>query len=71
LMTTGLSGLGVYIGRFRRWNSWDLLLHPRAVLADTLTQLAHPLSQPLPYQVSLVFSALLLVSYLTFVRERR
>lgn len=71
LTTTGLSGLGVYLGRFRRWNSWDLLLHPRAVLADTLAQLAHPLSQPLPYQVSLVFSALLLVGYLTFVWDRR
>lgn len=37
---TGLAGimlltaLGVYIGRFGRWNSWDALLHPAGVLSD-------------------------------------
>lgn len=31
-----LSGLGVYIGRFRRWNSWDALLRPDDLLADLL-----------------------------------
>lgn len=69
--TVGLSGLGVYLGRFRRWNSWDILLHPQTLLRDAVTQLAHPLSQPLAYQFSLVFAALLLVGYLTFVWDRR
>lgn len=69
--TVGLSGFGVYLGRFRRWNSWDILLQPQSLLADAFAQLAHPLSQPLAYQVSLVFAALLLVSYLTFMWDRR
>jgi uncharacterized membrane protein len=37
-----LVGFGVYLGRFGRWNSWDLLLRPRAVLADAAGALADP-----------------------------
>ena len=32
----GLSGLGIYLGRHVRLNSWDLLLQPHGVLADVL-----------------------------------
>lgn len=64
LSVLGLGGLGVYLGRFLRWNSWDLLLNPHAVLADVATRLADPLSHPQTYGVTLLFAALLLVSYL-------
>lgn len=37
-----LSGIGIYLGRFLRWNSWDLLRHPRAVLQDTLMPFLQP-----------------------------
>ena len=30
----GLSGLGVSIGRFMRWNSWDVLVNPFGLLGD-------------------------------------
>jgi uncharacterized membrane protein len=39
-LAIALSGFGIYLGRFERWNSWDLLLHPSAVLAS-VTQLLH------------------------------
>ena len=32
----GLSGLGIYLGRHVRLNSWDLLLQPQGVLGDVL-----------------------------------
>ncbi|WP_315793474.1 DUF1361 domain-containing protein [Paenibacillus sp. BIC5C1] len=32
-----LSSLGVYIGRFNRWNSWDLLKQPGLILKDIMT----------------------------------
>jgi len=35
----GLASLGVYIGRFIRFNSWDALLHPRLVARVVRAQL--------------------------------
>jgi uncharacterized membrane protein len=60
----GLGGFGVYIGRFLRWNSWDLLFHPRSVLTDLAIQLIDPWDYPRLVGVTLVFAALLLVCYL-------
>ena len=31
-----LVGLGMYLGRFLRWNSWDLVTRPGLVLADNI-----------------------------------
>lgn len=64
----GLSGLGVSLGRVLRWNSWDLLLTPRDVLADVAAILRHPLGQRAPLAMSAVFAALLFVCYITFTR---
>jgi len=62
----GLGGLGIYVGRFLRWNSWDLLLHPRSVLSDIAIRLTNPWDHPGTIGVTLVFAAFLLVCYLTF-----
>ncbi len=67
LASTGLSGLGIYLGRFLELNSWDLILHPRHTVADVVMELAHPLSYPRPLGVSLLFAAFLFVCYITFV----
>jgi uncharacterized membrane protein len=61
----GLGGLGIYIGRFLRWNSWDLLLNPRSVLADVIIRLSDPWNHPGALGVTFMFSAFLLVCYLT------
>lgn len=66
LGSLGLGGLGIYIGRFLRWNSWDLLLHPRSVFADIAIRLADPWSHPGTLGVTFLFAAFLLVCYMTF-----
>jgi uncharacterized membrane protein len=54
LAATGLGGLGIYVGRFLRWNSWDILLHPVGLTLD----LGHLAAHPLANRHSLFFAAL-------------
>lgn len=67
LGSLGLGGLGIYVGRFLRWNSWDLFLHPRSVLTDVAGQVADPWGHPGTFGVTLLFAAFLLICYLTLV----
>lgn len=39
VVVAALAGFGVHLGRFARWNSWDIVAHPRAVLDDAVTNL--------------------------------
>lgn len=65
--TLGLSALGVYLGRFERWNSWDLLLNPLGVAKDIGSRLLNPLDHLRFIGFVLMFTAILLVFYLMFV----
>lgn len=67
----GVSGVGIWIGRFLRWNSWDLVIRPGAVLSDAASELAHPLRHPTPWGVTAVFAALLLATYASFRFSKR
>ena len=61
----GLSGFGVYLGRFLRWNSWDLLFHPLAILTDVGVRLLNPGLYLHDLGFSFIFAAFLLICYLT------
>lgn len=37
-----LCSLGVYLGRFQRWHSWDMLRNAPAILRDIVVFLRHP-----------------------------
>lgn len=52
------AGVGVWMGRVPRWNSWDALLSPIDVVADTLHHFAHPLRHPSTWATALVYGAL-------------
>jgi uncharacterized membrane protein len=60
----GLSGMGIYLGRFLRWNSWDLVLQPKAILYDIAVRLRNPFGHLSTYGVTLMFAALMFVCYL-------
>lgn len=59
-----LSAVGVYLGRFPRFNSWDVLTDPSGLVSVVLTRLADPLGNPFLLRFALLMSLLLLGSYL-------
>ena len=58
-----LSSLGIYIGRFLRWNSWDMLLHPLGRLTEFIFYATHPSLQSIIF-IS-VFSTFFIFFYVT------
>ena len=57
-----LSGYGIYLGRFGRWNSWNILNHPFSLLK----YIKNSLHNPLAIQTTLAFSFVLLITYAVF-----
>jgi uncharacterized membrane protein len=76
-----LTGFGVYLGRFERWNSWDVLANPEALFSDIASGVMNPVSEPRAAVVTVAFTAFLAIAYLvvyafgelgaTLGRERR
>ena len=67
ITAVSLSGYGVYVGRFLRWNSWDVFTRPASLLADVLNSLVNPQVFPKTYTVSLSLSAVMLFAYVVMV----
>lgn len=58
-------GFGIYLGRFLRWNSWDLFTDPSGLAVDILAPLLNPLGHPRTVVVTLLFSGFMTVAYIT------
>ena len=58
-----LSGYGVYLGRVHRWNSWDVIAHPRGLLGCIADCLFNPSLHIHTYMVSGLFGVGLLLGY--------
>ncbi len=63
-MMAGLSGFGVYLGRFRRWNSWDVMLNPLDLLVDVGHRVLHPFAHPTVVVFPALFAVFFLAAYL-------
>lgn len=64
LSSLGLSAFGIYLGRFLRWNSWDVFYAPLTLLGDIWVRLRHPLEHWRTYSVTVLLAAFLMVAYL-------
>ena len=58
-----LTGFGIYLGRFERWNSWWVLTKPRFVISELARGLADPFSHSRTLGVTLMFGAITLACY--------
>ena len=62
-LVTVLTAVGVYVGRFLRWNSWDILSRPRELADFTLAHAVDPSGRSIVFTT--IFAALFLFLYLT------
>ncbi|MDO8365765.1 MAG: DUF1361 domain-containing protein [Saprospiraceae bacterium] len=63
LASIGLSGFGIWLGRFQRWNSWDIFTRPDVLLLDIANTLTtwHDLLRAIG--ISVLLSGILLIGY--------
>ena len=63
VVAAGLGSFGIYLGRFLRWNSWDLLRRPRPLAVELYGTVTDPASQPRLLGFTLLFALLFLFIY--------
>lgn len=66
LVVSFLSGVGVYIGRFLRFNSWDILINPIGLISEIISNL-----DSFTIQVILIFTIFIVGSYSIYRIFRR
>ena len=61
-----LSAYGIFLGRFQRWNSWDIVSNPLGLIVDLFGHFTDPLAHISGWGLTLVMSGFLLLGYYTF-----
>src|SRR3954467_5394183 len=51
-----LCGVGIYAGRFLRWNSWDVVARPMVIAADVKDWVIDPFYRPLSIVFPMLFA---------------
>lgn len=62
-----LGSFGISLGRFQRFNSWDILAKPIGLLRDVLAEIFHPTAYPKEVAIALLLCAFLSLAYLTLL----
>lgn len=59
-----LGSFGVYLGRFLRWNSWDVISHPVGLLAAVAKRVVFPFDHLYTWGVTLLLTMLFYLLYM-------
>ena len=62
----GLSGVGIYMGRVLRWNSWHVVTRPMQIIDALAEVMRDPLGHPHAITLSVTLAVFLLGSYILF-----
>jgi uncharacterized membrane protein len=63
-----LNALGVYIGRYLRYNSWDIITNPFGLSTDILKMAAHPIHYKYAWGMVACYSVFMTLVYCTIKR---
>ncbi len=66
IVITGLTGFGIYLGRFERWNSWDMFFRPLALAGHIWDVVRHPLLNRTAFGFSSLCASFLFLTYAAF-----
>ena len=64
-VVAGLSGFGIFAGRFLRWNSWDVVFSPIELISEGLRWFSAMPSEPRGIILPVLFGTMLFISYVT------
>ncbi len=56
-------GFGIYLGRYARWNSWDIIQSPFSLIADIADRFIHPFDHPRTWAMTILGGILLNIIY--------
>ncbi|MGK0366578.1 MAG: putative membrane protein [Saprospiraceae bacterium] len=62
-MALMLCSYGIYLGRFQRWNSWDILTNPVALFQDIFSVLMQPSAHVGTLGIAVVLCGFLTIGY--------
>jgi uncharacterized membrane protein len=63
-----LNALGIYIGRYLRFNSWDVITDPFDLLSDIVKMLIHPIQYKYAWGMVLSYSVFMTLVYMVLKR---
>lgn len=61
-----IGGFGIYLGRFLRWNSWDIFRDPLGLFYDISERFIDPFQHPKTWGVTILLGMLLNMMYFSF-----
>lgn len=66
-----LNALGVYIGRYLRFNSWDVLTNPFQLASDIIYLFIHPVQNRFDWSMIICYSLFMTLIYITIKKLSR
>lgn len=68
-----LGSFGIYIGRYLRWNSWDIIAEPFKLAYDIGDRLINPFAHPRTWGMTILMGLFLNILYWSFqlIRKRK
>ncbi len=60
------ASFGIYIGRYLRWNSWDIIISPFSLIYDISDRIINPFAHPGTWGMTILMGLLLNMFYWSF-----
>ena len=60
-----LNAFGIYIGRYLRFNSWDIVMQPFTLFREMFEVIFHPLRNKMEWGMIAVYAVFMTVLYIT------